>query len=79
MYEKETDAKVDELISLVKAMDTKLKFVMEDLEDIKSMVTSMGETVIQTAMTVSVNAEKASGEKNKASRLDAFREQTSRW
>lgn len=79
MYEKETDAKVDELISLVKAMDTKIKFVMEDLEEIKGMVASMGETVIQTAMTVSVNADKAGGEKNKAARLDAFREQTSRW
>ena len=79
MYEKETDAKVDELISLVKAMDTKIKFVMEDLEEIKGMVASMGETVIQTAMTVSVNAEKVGSEKNKAARLDAFREQTSRW
>lgn len=79
MYEKETDAKVDELISLVKAMDTKIKFVMEDLEEIKGMVASMGETVIQTAMTVSVNADKAGSEKNKAARLDAFREQTSRW
>jgi len=79
MYEKDTEAKVEELISLVKAMDTKLRFVMEDIEEVKQAVQSIGETVVQTAMTVNQNADKVSSEQGKAARLAAFREQTNRW
>lgn len=79
MYEKETDAKLEELISLIKAMDTKFRFVMEDIEEIKQAIQTIGETVVQTAMTVNQNADRASAEQSKAARLAAFREQTSRW
>jgi len=60
-------------------MDTKLRFVMEDIEEVKQAVQSIGETVVQTAMTVNQNADKVSSEQGKAARLAAFREQTNRW
>lgn len=79
MYEKETDSKLDELISLVKAMDTKLRFVMEDIEEIKQAAQSIDKTVVETAMVVNLNADRSSSEQGKAARLAAFREQTARW
>ena len=35
MYEKPTDDLIEELTSLVRALDTKLNFLLEDIENIK--------------------------------------------
>ena len=61
--------KIDELISLIKAMDTKMMFLMEDIEQIK---TEMEFIKAQS------NAQGQS-DSGKAERLAAFREQTQRW
>lgn len=36
MYEKPIEEKLDELMSLVKILDTKLNFLQQDIEDIKN-------------------------------------------
>lgn len=79
MYEKDTDAKIDELTSLVKAIDTKIKFLMDDMDEIKAALNSMGDTVVQTAVMLNQTVNKSTVESQKAARLEAFREQTSRW
>jgi hypothetical protein len=75
MYEKETDAKVDELMSLVKAMDTKLRFVMEDLELMRTDLDQLKEIAINTAMSQTQSAAQSS----KADRLDQFKQASQRW
>jgi hypothetical protein len=79
MYEKETDSKVDELISIVKAMDTRIKFILDDVEELKNTVNSIEQTVVQTAMLANTGNQSPATESNKAARLEAFREQSQRW
>jgi hypothetical protein len=79
MYEKETDSKVDELISIVKAMDTRIKFILDDVEELKNTVHSIEQTVVQTAMLANTGNQSSATESNKAARLEAFREQSQRW
>ena len=79
MYEKETDTKVDELISIVKAMDTKIKFILDDVEELKNTVNSIEQTVVQIAMLANTGNQSPATESNTAARLEAFREQSQRW
>ena len=79
MYEKQTDAKVDELISIVKAIDTKIKFILDDVEELKNTVSSIEQTVVQTAMLVNSDNQRSATDNSKAARLEAFREQSQRW
>ena len=79
MYEIETDSKVDELISIVKAMDTRIKFILDDVEELKNTVHSIEQTVVQTAMLANTGNQSSATESNKAARLEAFREQSQRW
>lgn len=79
MYEKETDQKVEELLSLVRALDTKIKFILDDTEELKQSMAIMNETVVQLAMDSAAVRDRASSEVNKSSRLEAFRQQTARW
>ena len=79
MYEKETDSKIDELTSLVKAMDMKLRFIMDDLEELKAAVTGIGETVVQTAISINTQSDRTTAESARAEKLNSFREQTQRW
>jgi|APGre2960657373_1045057.scaffolds.fasta_scaffold615104_2 hypothetical protein len=79
MYEKETDTKVDELISIVKAIDTKIKFILDDVEELKNTVSSIEQTVVQTAMLVNSDNQRSATDNSKAARLEAFREQSQRW
>lgn len=79
MYEKQTDAKVDELISIVKAIDTKIKFILDDVEELKNTVSSIEQTVVQTAMLVNSDNQRSATDNSKAARLEVFREQSQRW
>jgi prefoldin subunit 5 len=38
MYEKPLEEKLDELISLVRALDTKINFLQEDITEIKTAI-----------------------------------------
>jgi hypothetical protein len=72
------EQKIDELTSLIKAMDTKMMFVMDDIEQLKQDIESLKEMSIQTAMMISTSAD-SSSTGNKSQRLEAFRQQTARW
>lgn len=66
--------KIDELTSLLKAMDLKIKFLLDDSEELKARLEEVNNTVIQIAM----NPHQQNNE-SKSDRLAKFREQTSRW
>jgi outer membrane murein-binding lipoprotein Lpp len=67
--------KIDELTSLVKAMDTKMMFLQEDMDAIKEQIATINDTVINQAM----NAASGNDASGKAQRLEQFRQQASRW
>lgn len=69
------EQKVDELTSLIKAMDVKIKFLLDDSEELKAKLEEVNNTVIQIAM----NSHQSQSNESKADRLAKFREQTSRW
>jgi len=70
---------LDELTSLIKAMDTKIMFIMDDLEQVKKDLESMQDTLVQTAMMVSTSGGNTNSDNSKSQRLEAFRQQTARW
>jgi len=70
---------LDELTSLIKAMDTKIMFIMDDLEQVKKDLESMQDTLVQTAMMISTSGSNTSSDNSKSQRLEAFRQQTARW
>jgi hypothetical protein len=67
MYEKPTDELIQELASLVRALDTKLNFLLEDVERIK-------EDVIQVKFLVEnpVEAEPSKEEAEKRWKVETF-------
>lgn len=69
------EEKIDELTSLLKAMDLKIKFLLDDSEEMKTRLVEVNETVIQVAMASNQNQSNES----KSDRLAKFREQTARW
>lgn len=69
------EQKVDELTSLIKAMDLKIKFLLDDTEELKVRLAEVNDTVFQLAM----NSQQSQSNESKADRLAKFREQTSRW
>jgi hypothetical protein len=69
------EEKIDELTSLIRAMDVKLKFLLDDSEEMKTRLTEINETVIQVATGVTQTQAKDS----KSDRLAKFREETARW
>lgn len=69
------EEKIDELTSLIRAMDVKLKFLLDDSEEMKTRLTEVNETVIQVATGVT----QAQSKDSKSDRLAKFREETSRW
>lgn len=69
------EEKIDELTSLIKAMDVKVKFLLDDSEEMKTRLAEVNETVVQVAMIANQNQSSES----KADRLAKFREQTARW
>ncbi len=79
MYQQDTEKQLEELTSLIKALDTKIGFIMEDVEALKTMLESMNETMIQTAINVQQTTSVKSADTDKAARLEAFRQQTARW
>ncbi len=79
MYQQDTEKQLEELTSLIKALDTKIGFIIEDVEALKTMLESMNETMIQTAINVQQTTSVKSGDTDKAARLEAFRQQTARW
>ncbi len=75
----DTNQKVDELISLLKAMDTKIKFILDDMDEVKQNLTQLSDTVLQMAMDSATQKDHRPSDGNKAARLEAFRQQTARW
>lgn len=69
------EQKVDELTSLIKAMDLKIKFLLDDTEELKVRLAEVNDTVFQLAM----NSQQSQSNESKADRLAKFREQTARW
>ena len=67
--------KIDELVSLVKALDTKILFVMEDLETVKTELENVKELCLTVAMSHSQSAEQSA----KTSRLEQFKQASQRW
>jgi len=65
--------KIDELTSLIKALDTKIMFLMEDIEQIKTDLEYMKAVQSQQP------ADSSQADQHKAQRLAAFKEQSQRW
>jgi hypothetical protein len=79
MYQQNTEKQLEELTSLIKALDTKIGFIMDDVETLKTTVESINETVIQTAINLQQSVSAKSHESDKTARLEAFKQQTARW
>ena len=67
--------KIDELLSLVKALDTKFRFVMEDIDLLKTEIENIKDICITTAMSNNQHADNS----NKSARLEQFKQATQRW
>jgi hypothetical protein len=79
MHEKQLEEKLDELISLVKSMDTKILFIQQDIEELKEQAQVTSDMVV-TLMTAPANSTaSAQGGGDKSARLEEFRKETSRW
>jgi hypothetical protein len=73
------DQKVNELLSLVKALDTKIKFIMDDTDEIKQSMSVLNDTISQVAMASALQKDQKTADTHKSARLDAFRQETARW
>ena len=79
MYEKPLEEKLDELIGLVRAIDTKIMFLEQDLAELKESILGIGETVVDTAIQIRTNPNSSSGDSDKKARLEEFQRETARW
>ena len=75
----DTNQKVDELVSLVKALDTKIKFILDDMDEVKQNLVQINDTVLQMSTNSAALRDQRSSDANKAAKLEAFRQQTARW
>ena len=78
MHEKQLEEKLDELISLVKSMDTKILFIQQDIEELKEQANVTSDMVV-TLMASGVATQAPAPAADKTARLEAFRKETARW
>jgi hypothetical protein len=74
----DTNQQLTEMLSIIKAMDTKLLFLQQDSEELKVQVQSMSDMVAHLMATGSNNSG-ATPAADKSARLEEFRKETSRW
>ena len=67
--------KLDEVISLIRALDTKIMFLEEDIQSMKA-TQEMQQALIQQM--ASADAQQAA-QQGKEARMQAFREASARW
>lgn len=77
MYEKPLEEKLDELISLLKAVDTKILFLQQDVEELKQQTQTTSDMVV-ALMSTGIQTSNHSGA-DKQARLEEFRKTTARW
>jgi hypothetical protein len=79
MHEKQLEEKLDELISLVKSMDTKILFIQQDIEELKEQAQVTSDMVVTLMTCTSQQHSICPGGGDKSARLEEFRKETSRW
>jgi hypothetical protein len=72
-----TDEQYQELFSALKAMETRLSFMDDDLQELKDGINTIGESVIGLA--VSIGSNSPAQDAGKASKLEAFQKESARW
>ena len=70
MYEKPLEEKLDELIGMVRVLDTKINFLQEDIQEIKDFQLEQVKLGLETLITQSVvKAQEAEAKNWKVERL----------
>jgi hypothetical protein len=73
----DTNQQLTELLSIVKAMDTKLLFLQQDSEELKTQIQVTSDMVAHLMVNQSNN--KNVSDPGKGARLEEFRKETARW
>jgi hypothetical protein len=73
----DTNQQLTEMLSIIKAMDTKLLFLQQDSEELKVQVQSMSDMVAHLVQTGGNHA--TATDTGKSARLEEFRKETARW
>ena len=74
-----TDERVDELLSSVKILDTKVLFLQQDIDEVKDMLREVTQLLITINMNMRSKPEDEAHDAVKAARLAEFQQATSRW
>jgi hypothetical protein len=64
MYEKPLEEKLDELIGMIRVLDTKINFLQEDIQEIKDFQLEQVKLGLETLITQSVAKSQESEAKN---------------
>lgn len=73
----DTNEQLSELLSLSKAIDTKLLFLQQDSEELKTQIQVISDMVAH--LMVNQNNNVNHNDSGKAARLEEFRKETARW
>lgn len=73
----DTNEQLAELLSVVKAIDTKILFLQQDSEELKEQVQVMSDMVAHIMANPGNDQQTSSSDKS--ARLEEFRKETARW
>lgn len=72
------EEKIDQLISMVQALDTRMGFIDDDLAVIKEALVAINDTTVTLALNANTPSAGGSGD-DKTARLAEFHKESARW
>lgn len=73
------EEKIDQLLSAVQALDTRMGFIDDDLAEIKEALVAINDTTVTMALNAATPAASSGGGGDKTARLAEFQKASARW
>jgi hypothetical protein len=74
-----TEEKIDEILLALRALETRIGFIEEDLNVIKEGVVAINDTTVTMALNGAQQASRGGGGGDKSARIAEFQRESARW